>query len=212
MVGAPPPAALPLTCRLFNCHPFTAFFLLFSAIIRNPSARESTEVDLPLMRQLVAYFAAMQDRSYESAARLRSVAAAFTNVAITYLTNYRAQQHDSSRKRRRGNDDAPADSYEHEDEPAPLPELYPPASTAVRNPAFTGVATAAAAAADDTAAFLRWQNGVVMACDDGGTPDMDALVSEPLGFQMRMEVGGPLDFDWFGWEEAQVGEVMPGFL
>ena len=166
------------------------------------------------MQALVAYFAAMQERSYESAARLRSVAAAFTNVAITFLRNYRQQhQQQSSRKRRRS---------DAQDEPDDLPELYPPASTAVQNPDFSGVTANAAAVADDelqTAAFLRWQNAAVMAmaqAEEHVAPDMDALVSEPLGFQMRMEMGGPLDFDWFGWEEAQ-GDGMgaapaPGFL
>ena len=33
--------------------------------------------------------------------------------------------------------------------------------------------------------------------------DIEPLIAEPLGFQMRMqeaEMRGPLDYDWFGWE------------
>lgn len=167
------------------------------------------------MQALVAYFTTMQERDYESAARLRSVASAFTNVAITFLRNYRRHTTTGddggggARKRHR--------PLDHDDD---LPDLYPPASSVVRKPAFTGIiatTTAANARAPTTppeatdlqtaAAFLRWQGTTTQEAVESsaaqGLADIEMLIAEPLGFQMRMELGGPLDFDWFGWEEAQ---------
>lgn len=128
------------------------------------------------MQALVDYFREMQDRNYESAARLRSVATAFTNVAISFLHNYRRQVGGSgsgsdspptrARKRPRKEDEARRTS-EAEDN---LPPLYPLPPTGVRNPRYSRhylkacppVATAPPAqevlpGVDlETTSFLRW--------------------------------------------------------
>lgn len=68
------------------------------------------------------------------------------------------------------------------------------------------------------ASFLRWpeQDGQVLPMDMGidesnvgGPPafdmDLQALMAEPEGFQMQMEqaaLRGPLEFDWFSWEDS----------
>jgi hypothetical protein len=66
-----------------------------------------------------------------------------------------------------------------------------------------------------TASFLRWPGAAEGLQPHGpgvevppqgqahAEVDIEALMAEPLGFQMRMEQAaqrGPLDFDWFGWE------------
>ncbi|KAA8894590.1 fungal-specific transcription factor domain-containing protein [Sphaerosporella brunnea] len=240
---------------LFNCYPFTSFFVLFSNIIRHPDAPSSTDIDLKLMQQLVEYFGRMQERNHESAARLRSVATAFTNVAITFLRNYRRQMRGieapsntntmGSRKRPR---------YGHDDDEDPLPPLYPPVNHTLRTdpagwcppislapppPPPTFPQTAQEVEVDvATASFLRWPSasppafgaslgGVLRSsssrsgdadpgggCSNGGEVDgmdIEALMAEPLGFQMRMEQAaqrGPIEFDWFGWE-AHLGADTP---
>lgn len=73
--------------RLFQYYPFTAFFVLFSAIIRNPSAPTSKEVDFQLMKGLVSYLGKMKEKN-EGAAKLLQIASAFTHVAGTFLKNY----------------------------------------------------------------------------------------------------------------------------
>lgn len=93
---------VPGTVRLFQYYPFTAFFVLFSAIIRNPSAPTSKTVDFPLMKSLVAYLSRMKEKN-EGAAKLLQVASAFTHVAGTFLKNYGKieQQREHAGKRRR---------------------------------------------------------------------------------------------------------------
>ncbi|PWW77842.1 hypothetical protein C7212DRAFT_82371, partial [Tuber magnatum] len=72
---------------LFQYYPFTSFFILFSAVIRNPTAATSKTVDFQLMKSLVSYLSRMQGRS-EGAAKLLQIASAFTHVAGTFLRNY----------------------------------------------------------------------------------------------------------------------------
>lgn len=93
---------VPGTVRLFQYYPFTAFFVLFSAIIRNPSAPTSKSVDFPLMKSLVAYLSRMKEKN-DGAAKLLQVASAFTHVAGTFLKNYGKieQQREHAGKRRR---------------------------------------------------------------------------------------------------------------
>jgi hypothetical protein len=200
---------------LFNCNPFTSFFLLFSNVIRNPSAPSSTDTDLRLMQQLVDYFGHMQERSYESAARLRSVATAFTNVAITFLRNYRRQMQGridaaAPRKRPRCESD--------DDDDDDLPPLYPSGPAPHGNGPFLPCSPLVSMPAPEvdvaTASFLRWPGAEGLLPQGPGVEvppqghaqaqvDIEALMAEPLGFQMRMEQAaqrGPLDFDWFGWE------------
>lgn len=90
------------TGRLFQYYPFTAFFILFSAIIRNPSAPTSKSVDFPLMKSLVSYLSRMKEKN-NGAAKLLQVASAFTHVAGTFLKNYGKieQQREHAGKRRR---------------------------------------------------------------------------------------------------------------
>lgn len=215
--------------RLFQYYPFTSFFVLFSAIIRNPSAPSSSSVDYPLMRALVAYLSQMKAKN-EGAAKLLSIASAFTHVAGTFLKNYlkiktlpRGQQ----AKRRR-------------EEPAPLPP--PPFRSTPydagaassfwihqQNTHSQVVAAAAAASAPtppqdpigdlpvdlQAASFLRWPGAetevAVGGAGVGGGGeaaagydiDLEAVMAEPEGFQMQMEqaaLRGPLEFDWFGWD------------
>lgn len=92
----------PGTDRLFQYYPFTAFFILFSAIIRNPSASTSRSVDFPLMKSLVSYLSRMKEKN-DGAAKLLQVASAFTHVAGTFLKNYGKieQQREHAGKRRR---------------------------------------------------------------------------------------------------------------
>jgi hypothetical protein len=91
--------------RLFQYYPFTAFFVLFSAIIRNPSAPTSREVDFQLMKGLVSYLGRMKEKN-EGAAKLLQIASAFTHVAGTFLKNYgkieqqRGGEHAGKRRRR----------------------------------------------------------------------------------------------------------------
>ncbi|RPB08074.1 hypothetical protein P167DRAFT_539588 [Morchella conica CCBAS932] len=90
---------------LFQYYPFTAFFVLFSAIIRNPSAPTSKEVDFQLMKGLVSYLGRMKEKN-EGAAKLLQIASAFTHVAGTFLKNYgkieqqRGGEHGGKRRRR----------------------------------------------------------------------------------------------------------------
>ncbi|KAI5805199.1 fungal-specific transcription factor domain-containing protein [Geopyxis carbonaria] len=209
---------------LFSCYPFTSFFILFSAIIRAPAAPAATQVDLPLMQGLVAYFANMKERN-EGAARLLTVATAFTNVAVTFLRNYSSALRD--RKRPLAAVDEPAAP------PAPHSSFRGPPDLP---PVTLGEYTAAASVgfAPDpppvvdfaTAAFLRWpewepeppetleelQEGLggeeVEMGGQGmgqGQVDLETLMAEPLGLQMRMEqaaMRGPLEFDWFGWDAS----------
>lgn len=88
--------------RLFQYYPFTAFFVLFSAIIRNPSAPTSKSVDFQLMKSLVAYLTRMKEKN-DGAAKLLQVASAFTHVAGTFLKNYGRieRQRELTGKRRR---------------------------------------------------------------------------------------------------------------
>ncbi|RPA96270.1 hypothetical protein L873DRAFT_1811696 [Choiromyces venosus 120613-1] len=87
---------------LFQYYPFTSFFILFSAVIRNPTAATSKTVDFQLMKNLVSYLSRMQEKS-EGAAKLLQIASAFTHVAGTFLKNYGKleleREHAGKRKR-----------------------------------------------------------------------------------------------------------------
>ncbi|TGZ79973.1 hypothetical protein EX30DRAFT_66309 [Ascodesmis nigricans] len=76
---------------LFQYYPFSSFFVLFSAIIRQPANPASTNTDLPLMKALVAYLTRVQARN-KGAEKLLQIASAFTHVAATYLKNWRKQE------------------------------------------------------------------------------------------------------------------------
>lgn len=106
------------TARLFQYYPFTAFFVLFSAIIRNPSASTSRSVDFPLMKSLVAYLSRMKEKN-DGAAKLLQVASAFTHVAGTFLKNYGKieQQREHAGKRRRREMEASDDEADARSKP-----------------------------------------------------------------------------------------------
>ncbi|KAF8461998.1 fungal-specific transcription factor domain-containing protein [Kalaharituber pfeilii] len=76
-------AASGMLLWLFQYYPFTAFFCLFSEIVRNPEA-ETAPADWELMRDLVRYLYSM--RTYnEGARKLSGIARAFTAVAWGFL-------------------------------------------------------------------------------------------------------------------------------
>ncbi|CAZ81579.1 unnamed protein product [Tuber melanosporum] len=101
---------------LFQYYPFTSFFILFSAVIRNPTAVTSKTVDFQLMRNLVSYLSRMQEKS-EGAAKLLQIASAFTHVAGTFLKNYGklelAREHAGKRKRTSAEEDILSVSSPH---------------------------------------------------------------------------------------------------
>ncbi|CUS14998.1 unnamed protein product [Tuber aestivum] len=102
---------------LFQYYPFTSFFILFSAVIRNPTAATSKTVDFQLMKSLVSYLSRMQEKS-EGAAKLLQIASAFTHVAGTFLKNYGklelAREHAGKRKRTSAREDIPSISPPHQ--------------------------------------------------------------------------------------------------
>jgi hypothetical protein len=223
---------------LFQYYPFTSFFVLFSAIIRNPKARASREVDYGLMKALVAYLAQMQSRN-EGAAKLLSIASAFTQVSAQFLKNY-PKEVSRPGKRRRGEDgevDEAADEEERErirsireremvhhawGYAGPQFDVPPPnhttsSSTLTPTPEEQQPLSSEAF---QTASFLRWPDvngaptppafsslegcaggGVGGGCGNGGSilggalgafgegldVDIEALMAEPVGFQMQME-------------------------
>jgi len=256
--------------RLFQYYPFTSFFVLFSAIIRNPSTPTSSSLDYPLMKGLVSYLGQMKSRN-EGAAKLLTIASAFTHVAGTFLKNYYKMTENSNRlapqqKRRRKESPPPplpapvdegwtnaraarggypdyapdTDFYASLPTPTPpqqqqqpiikvLPVATSPLSSAITTPPLD--ADFEVPAADLQAAnFLRWPGhaiqGIVpdemadaaMDHDAGAPPsadydiDLEALMAEPIGFQMQMEqanMRGPLEFDWFRALDSWDGDIPP---
>jgi hypothetical protein len=127
--------------RLFQYYPFTSFFTLFSAIIRNPAAPHSSSIDYPLMKGLVSYLTSMKAQN-EGASKLLSIASAFTHVAGTFLKNYLkvTKQQPSAKRRREGTSEtdtgpasssfsipgAGAPSHQPQQQPAHPPQQLPP--------------------------------------------------------------------------------------
>ncbi|CCX32977.1 Similar to Uncharacterized transcriptional regulatory protein C11D3.07c; acc. no. Q10086 [Pyronema omphalodes CBS 100304] len=122
---------------LFQYYPFTSFFTLFSAIIRNPAAPHSSSTDYPLMKGLVSYLTSMKAQN-EGASKLLSIASAFTHVAGTFLKNYlKVTKQQPSAKRRREEttetDNGPSSSIpgagappHHQQQPVHPPQQLPP--------------------------------------------------------------------------------------
>ncbi|KAF8251343.1 hypothetical protein K440DRAFT_614442 [Wilcoxina mikolae CBS 423.85] len=207
---------------LFQYYPFTSFFVLFSAIIRNPSAPSSSTTDYPLMKGLVSYLSTMKSQN-EGASKLLSIASAFTHVAGTFLKNYlKMTKHPRSsapHKRRREEPPAPPpveDVWIHQPTTATTtyyPPQLPPPQVFVSTPSTDDTDPGPGGIVDlQPASFLRWPATVVpeppptTATEEEGAFDIDleALMEEPGGFQMQMAqaaaVRGPLEFDWFSWD------------
>jgi hypothetical protein len=158
----------------------------------------------------------------EGAAKLVSIASAFTHVAGTFLKNYlkmTKQQHPRSALQKRRREEPPPpplveDVWIRPPTPAAAyftPTPPPPPQVFVSTPS-TDTDTDQGIVDLQPASFLRWPPTVpepppttaATMEEEAFNIDLEALMAEPGGFQMQMAqaaaVRGPLEFDWFSWD------------